>query len=152
MAVDPDVDLHVPAQRQERALDPAVLSTIAVGGVLGAEARYALGRLLDSPDGGWPWATWLINVVGSLLLGVLMGVLDGLPRPHRLARPFLGVGVLGGFTTFSTAMGDVPRLLGAGRPGLALLYLVGTALTALPAAAAGLWAVRGVRGRRGVRA
>jgi fluoride exporter len=146
MAVDPDVDLHVPAQRQERALDPALLAAIAVGGVLGAEARYALGRLLESSAAGWPWATWLINVVGSLLLGVLMGVTAAQRRPHRLARPFLGVGVLGGFTTFSTAMVEVPGLLGAGRPGLALLYLV-----AVLAAAAGLRAVRGLSGRRGAR-
>src|SRR4051794_4571781 len=104
MAVDPDVDLHDPAQRQERALDPTLLAAIAVGGLVGAEARYALERLLDAPAGGWPWATWLINVVGSLLLGILMGVLGGVRRPPRLARPFLGVGVLGGFTTFSTAM------------------------------------------------
>jgi CrcB protein len=148
MAVDPDVDLHVPAQRQERALDPAVLGAIALGGLLGAEGRFALERLVDSPPGAWPWATWLINVGGSLLLGVLMGVLDGIPRPHRLARPFFGVGVLGGFTTFSTAMVEVPQLLGAGRPGLALLYLVGSALTAVPAAAVGLWTVRGLLGRR----
>jgi fluoride exporter len=143
MVVDPDVDLHDPVQRRERALDPALLAAVALGGVLGAEVRYALERLVDSPPDGWPWATFATNVVGSLLLGVLMGVLGRLRRPHRLARPFLGVGVLGGFTTFSTAMGDVPGLLTAGRPGLALLYLAGTALSALAAAAAGLWAVRG---------
>jgi CrcB protein len=148
MAVDPDVDLHVPAQRQERAFDPALLAAIAVGGLLGAEGRFGLERLIDSPPGSWPWATWLINVVGSLLLGVLMGVLDGIRRPHRLARPFFGVGVLGGFTTFSTAMVEVPQLLGHGRPGPALLYLVGSALTAVAAAAAGLWTVRGLLGRR----
>ena len=151
MAVDPDVDLHVPAQRQERALDGALLGAIALGGLLGAEGRFALERLVDSPPGAWPWATWLINVGGSLLLGVLMGVLDGIRRPHRLARPFFGVGILGGFTTFSTAMVEVPQLLGAGRPALALLYLVGSALTAVPAAAAGVWAVRGLLGRRRAR-
>src|SRR3954451_17575935 len=146
MAVDPDVDLHVPAQRQERALDPALLAAIAVGGLLGAEARYAVARLLDAPVGGWPWDTWLVNVAGSFLIGVLMAVLAGLARPHRLVRPFLGVGVLGGFTTFSTAMVELPGLLGAGRPALALLYLVGTALSALVATAAGVWLVRGLRG------
>src|SRR3954471_24573072 len=146
MAVDPDVDLHVPAQRQERALDPALLASIAFGGVLGAEARYAVARLLDSPAGGWPWDTWLVNVGGSLLIGALMAVLAGRARPHRLVRPFLGVGVLGGFTTFSTAMVELPDLLGAGRPALALLYLVGTALSALVATAAGVWLVRGLRG------
>src|SRR3954454_21820975 len=148
MAVDPDVDLHDPAQRQERALDPVLLASIALGGVFGAEARYAVARLLDAPVGGWPWDTWLVNVAGSFLIGVLMAVLAGLARPHRLVRPFLGVGVLGGFTTFSTAMVELPDLLGAGRPALALLYLAGTAVSALLATAVGTWLVRAVRGGR----
>jgi fluoride exporter len=141
MAVDPDVDLHVPEQR---AVDAALLAVIALGGVLGAEGRYAVARLLDSPAGGWPWDTWLVNVTGSFLIGVLMAVLAGMRRPSRLLRPFLGVGVLGGFTTFSTAMVEVPGLLAAGRPGLALLYLAGTALTALLATALGVRLVRAV--------
>jgi CrcB protein len=145
MAVDPDVDLHVPEQR---AVDAALLGAVAAGGVLGAEARYAVARLWDSPVGGWPWDTWLVNVSGCFLIGVLMGVLTAVRRPHRLARPFLGVGVLGGFTTFSTAMVQVPALLGAGRPGLALLYLAGTAASALVATAAGGWLVRGLRAGR----
>src|SRR3954462_1412354 len=149
MAVDPDVDLHIPEQR---AVDAALLAAVAVGGVLGAETRYAVGRLLDTPIGGWPWDTWLGNVTGAFLLGVLMAVLATVPRPHRLVRPFLGVGVLGGFTTFSTAMVGVPDLLGAGRPALALLYLVGSALSAVAAAAVGLWTVRGLLGRRRGRA
>jgi CrcB protein len=145
MAVDPDVDLHIPEQR---AVDAALLAAVAVGGVLGAETRYAVGRLLDTPIGGWPWDTWLVNVTGSFLLGVLMAVLATVPRPHRLVRPFLGVGVLGGFTTFSTAMVEVPDLLGAGRPALALAYLAGTAVSALLATALGTWLVRAVRGGR----
>ena len=143
MAGDPDVDLHVPGQRREP--DLLLLGSIALGGVLGSEARYAVARLWDSPTGGWPWHTWLVNVTGSFLIGVLMAVLAGTPRPHRLLRPFLGAGVLGGFTTFSTAMVEVPDLLGAGRPALALLYLAGTAVPALLATALGVWLVRAVR-------
>jgi len=56
--------------------------------------------------------------------------------------------VLGGFTTFSTAMVEVPDLLGAGRPALALAYLAGTAVSALLATALGTWLVRAVRGGR----
>src|SRR4051794_21587598 len=142
MALDPDVDLHVPEQR---AVDAALLGAVAAGGVLGAEARYAVARLLDSPVGGWPWDTWLVNVTGSFLIGVLMAVLAGMRPPQRLLRPLLRGGVLGGFTTFSTAMVEVPDLLGAGRPALALLYLVGTAVPALVATAAGVGLVRAVR-------
>src|SRR4051795_11715150 len=145
MAVDPDVDLHIPEQR---AVDAALLAAVAVGGVLGAETRYAVGRLLDIPIGGWPWDTWLVNVSGSFLIGVLMAVLATVRRPRRLVRPFLGVGVLGGFTTFSTAMVEVPELLGDGRPDLALLYLVGSAVGALIAVALGVVLARAVGGRR----
>ncbi|HST99682.1 MAG TPA: CrcB family protein [Geodermatophilus sp.] len=140
--VDPDVDLHVPQQRQQRAFDPVVLAVIAVGGVVGSEARYALHVWSPGGDGGWPWGTWWANVAGSLLLGALMVVLTELTSPHRLLRPFLGVGVLGGFTTFSTVMVEVPGLMAAGRPGMALGYLVGTAMAALVAAAVGVTAIR----------
>jgi CrcB protein len=153
-AVDPDVDLHVPAQRRTRALDPAVLAVIALGGVAGTEARFALERAFPAGHGGWPLTTFAINLGGSFLLGALMVVLTELTSAHRLLRPFLGVGVLGGFTTFSTAMVEVPQLMGAGRPGLALLYLVTSAVGALLAAALGVLLARAVgrlRVRRGRR-
>jgi CrcB protein len=140
--VDPDVDLHDPAQRATRALDPAVLLAVALGGVLGSEARYALGRAVPHAAGAWPTSTFLINVSGSLLLGALMVVLTELTSPHRLLRPLLGVGVLGGWTTFSTAMVDVQQLVRAGHPLVAGGYLVGTAAAALLATALGAWAVR----------
>ena len=142
--VDPDVDVHVPAQRRQRAFDPAVLATITAGGVLGAEARYALSVWVPHTPGGWPVATWGINLTGSLLLGALMVVLTELTSPHRLVRPFLGVGLLGGYTTFSTAMVEVQQLILDGRAPLAMAYLVGTAVTALAAAALGSVAMRAV--------
>ena len=148
MAVDPDVDLHVPAQRRARALDPAVLSVIALGGIVGTEARFALERAFPAGDGGWPFATFGINLGGSFVLGALMVVLTELTSPHRLLRPFLGVGVLGGFTTFSTAMVEVPELMRAGQPALALLYLVGSAVGALLAAFLGVLLARALGGRR----
>jgi fluoride exporter len=140
--VDPDVDLHEPAQRATRALDPAVLAALAIGGILGSEARYALGLALPHAAGSWPTATFVINLSGSLLLGALMVVLTDLTSPHRLLRPFLGVGLLGGWTTFSTAMVDVQQLLRTGHALVAGGYLVGTAVAALLAAAVGASAVR----------
>jgi CrcB protein len=142
VTVDPDVDMHVAQQPRQRAFDPLVLAVIAVGGVVGSEARYVLHVWSPGADGGWPWGTWWANVAGSLLLGALMVVLTELTSPHRLLRPFLGVGVLGGFTTFSTVMVEVPTLMAAGRPGMALGYLVGTAVAALVAVAVGVAAVR----------
>jgi CrcB protein len=115
-----------------------VLVVIALGGGLGALARYGVGRLWPTPAGGFPWATFAVNVVGCLLIGVLMVLIGEVWSAHPLARPFLGVGVLGGFTTFSTYAAEVRELL---RPGTVLVgfgYLAGTVLGALLAVLAGV--------------
>jgi fluoride exporter len=112
--------------RQRRVADAEVLAAIAVGGVAGAEARYGLGVALPHTDRQLPWATLLVNVTGCLAIGVLMVLLLELTSPHRLARPFLGIGLLGGYTTFSTFSVEVERLVRAHRPGLAMLYVTVT--------------------------
>jgi CrcB protein len=124
-----------------------VLVAISAGGVLGALARYGLSELLPHRAGTWPWATWLANVSGCLLIGVLMVLVTDVWPDRRYLRPFLGVGVLGGYTTFSTAMADVHRLVAGGSPGLGLLYLGGTALAAVVAVAAGWFSARAVVAR-----
>jgi fluoride exporter len=141
--VDPDVDLAVPAQRRELAGHPwDVLGVIAVGGVLGAEARYGLGLLLPHSVGAWPWSTLVVNLSGCFLIGILMVVITELVPAHRLVRPFLGVGVLGGYTTFSTATVDALTLLDAGRPLAALGYTLATCALALAVCALGVVATR----------
>ena len=93
---DPDVNLATPVQRRELSSHPlAVLGAIALGGIAGAEARYGLSVALPHTAVGWPWATLITNASGCLLIGALMVVLTEMPRPHPLARPLLGVGVLG---------------------------------------------------------
>ena len=115
----------------------ATLAVISLGGVVGALARYQVGRTWPAPPTGFPWATAAINVSGCLLIGLLLGALRQRPRAHPLLRPFLGTGILGGYTTFSTYSVDLHRLLDAGRPGTAAAYLLGTLAAALTAAAAG---------------
>ncbi|MEV6241299.1 CrcB family protein [Lentzea sp. NPDC051838] len=88
--VDPDVDLHVPAQRTELHLP--FVGLVSLGGGLGGVARYGLSLAVPGA-----WGLFVINVLGSFLIGVLMGLV---PRP--LVRAFFGVGILGGFTTFSS--------------------------------------------------
>ncbi|MEU7780796.1 fluoride efflux transporter FluC [Micromonospora parva] len=135
---DPDVDLRVPADRRELTARPAtILAVIAAGGVLGALARAGLQHAVPHPPTGFPWATFTINTSGCLLIGVLMAVLGHLDGGHPLARPFLGVGVLGGFTTFSTYAVDVQQAIVAGAPGTALAYLAATVLGALVAVGLG---------------
>ena len=121
-----------------------VVAAVAVGGIVGAEARYGLAVALPHAPGAWPWATLLANVSGCLLIGVLMVLVTERFRAHPLARPLLGVGVLGGYTTFSTYAVDAVTTAGAGRPGLALAYVAVTPLLALAAAAAGIAATRAI--------
>jgi CrcB protein len=81
-------------------------------------------------------------VSGCLLIGVLMVVIVERIRPHPLVRPLLGVGVLGGYTTFSTYAVDTVAAVHAGRAGLAVLYAVATPVLALVAVAIGTIATR----------
>jgi CrcB protein len=136
--VDPDVDLHVPEERAELSPSPVpVLAAIAVGGVLGALARYGLGTALPHRPAGFPWSTWIVNVSGSFLLGVLMVIIERVWPHRRLLRPFAGVGVLGGYTTFSTSVVDVQQAASHGAAGVALAYLAATLAGALLAVWAG---------------
>ncbi|MCX5196456.1 CrcB family protein [Streptomyces sp. NBC_00249] len=132
--MDPDVDLHVPAQRTEP--QGRVLAAVAAGAALGASARYGVGLLWPAGGpGAFPWATLWINVTGCALIGVLMVLIaeGGRSAPHPLLRPFAGVGVLGGFTTFSAYALDFSRLLDDGEAGRALAYAGLTAAGALGA-------------------
>jgi CrcB protein len=155
LPADSDVDLRVPRQRAELRRAPwAVLSVISLGGALGALARAGLGKAFPAGTGAFPWTTFAINVSGCLLIGVLMVLVAEVWASRRLVRPFLGVGVLGGYTTFSSYVVDIQRLVDAGAGGTALAYLASTVVAALAATYAGLvaarWAVRR-RPRRGDR-
>jgi fluoride exporter len=139
LPTDSDVDLRVPGQRAELAHRPwLVLTAIAAGGALGALGRYGLSAAFPPGRIGFPWATFVINVSGCFLIGVLMVLVTEVWVAQRLIRPFFGVGVLGGFTTFSTYVVDIQRLTNAGAPDVALLYLFGTIAAALLAVFAGV--------------
>ncbi len=143
-AVDPDVDLHVPRQRRELHAHRSVLPVIALGGMLGAAARHGLELAWPAGTGALPWATLLTNVSGCLLIGMLMvHVVEG-GRAHPLLRPFVGVGVLGGYTTFSTYTVQTRDLLAGGHEIVALSYLLGTLAAAILAVVLGVVAARGL--------
>ncbi|MPZ86239.1 MAG: fluoride efflux transporter CrcB [Actinophytocola sp.] len=145
--IDPDVDLRIPSQRRELVRSHgAVLAVIALGGGLGALARYGLAELLPTPPGQFPWATFTANVAGCFLIGVLMVLITEVWSAHRLVRPFLGVGFLGGFTTFSTYAAETRALLSPGTVLTAFGYLAGTLVCALLAVAAGVWLTRTATG------
>ncbi|MFE9335632.1 fluoride efflux transporter CrcB [Streptomyces sp. NPDC007063] len=110
-----------------------VVAVVALGGALGACARYGAGLLWPTPHGAFPWTTLGVNVTGCLVIGVFMVLITDVWAAHRLVRPFLGTGVLGGFTTFSTYAVDIERLLEADATGTALGYLALTLLGAMAA-------------------
>lgn len=139
--VDSDVDLHVD-ERDRQAPDPVVLGAIAAGGALGAAARYLVGLGWPTPPGGFPVGTLVINVVGCGLIGILMVLVTDVFTRQRLLRPFLGTGVLGGFTTFSTYAVHIQQLVAGEHAGTALLYLVATVVGALAAVATTVSATR----------
>jgi fluoride exporter len=119
----------------------ADVAAIAVGGGLGSAARYALSAALPAGH-GFPWAIFAVNVSGSFALGVLMVYLLEIWPPRRFLRPFLAVGLIGGYTTFSTYAGGVVTLLTGGAPAVAGAYAVGSIVAALLAVWCGVYAAR----------
>ena len=125
----------------------AVLAVwVALGGGMGAALRFAVDVAVTSRwRGRFPLAIFLVNVSGALALGVVLGLAGGglvgggSDGEASLPVALLGVGVLGGYTTFSTASYDTVRLLREGRVGMSLAYAVGTMLASAVAAAVGLW-------------
>ena len=122
--------------------DTLVLAVIAAGGAIGAVARYLIGLAWPTPISAFPASTLAINVLGCALIGVLMVLITDVWSRQRLLRPFLGTGVLGGFTTFSTYAVDIQRLVAGAHLGTALLYLAVTPIGALLAVWAAATATR----------
>jgi fluoride exporter len=134
------------AQRVERphkrsGPGAADLAAIAVGGGLGTLARYLLSAAFPAGH-GFPWAIFAVNASGSFLLGGLVVYLLEIWPPHRFIHPFLAVGLIGGYTTFSTYAGGVMTLLVGGATAVAGAYAVGSILAALVAVWCGVQAAR----------
>jgi len=115
----------------------------ACGGAIGAAGRYAVGvgttRLFGIQ---FPWGTMSVNVVGSFLMGVLIGALALRGAGNESLRVFLAVGVLGGFTTFSAFSLDFVSLVERKAHGLAVLYAGSSVVCSIVALMVGLWLMR----------
>lgn len=116
----------------------------AAGGALGALARWGVAEAMSGPPGGWPWATLQVNLTGCLLIGVLLGVLGALSAEPAWARPFLGAGFLGGYTTYSTFAVDVVQMAQDGALVGAAGYVLVSVLGGVAGVAAGVLAGRKV--------
>jgi CrcB protein len=136
MPIDPDLDPRDPGRR------PGVLAVIALGGMLGATARFKIAEALPAEPGQFPWATFWTNMSGSFLLGFLLIVLLERFPPTRYVRPFLATGILGAYTTMSTFAVETALLLKDGHTATALLYGVGSLAAGVALAYAGIVAAR----------
>ncbi|MFI9725988.1 fluoride efflux transporter FluC [Streptomyces sp. NPDC052092] len=126
-----------------------VVAVVAAGGAVGALLRYVASRLWRNGsdahaiwrtgEAAFPWTTLVVNAVGCFLMGVLTVALkERFTHASRLVNPFLGTGVLGGFTTFSSYTDDTRRLFENDQPATALGYLVLTVAGALAGVALGV--------------
>jgi CrcB protein len=114
------------------------------GGAIGAGLRYGMTRALPVSPGGWPWPTFAANLFGGLAMGVLAAwVLRGDNSAESL-RLFVGVGVLGGFTTFSAFSLEMAQMVQRGETGMAAAYAIASVLLALGALLAGMTAAKAI--------
>jgi len=119
---------------------------VMAGGAIGAAARYHLGRLTAQFAGtGWPWGTLAANILGGFAMGLLAGWLARFASGSgESLRVLLGVGVLGGFTTFSAFSLETMLMIQRGQAAHAMLYVAASVIGAIGALAIGLQLVRSV--------
>jgi len=122
-------------------------SYVALGGAIGALLRYQTGRAMTHWLGpnvvtAFPWATLTVNVIGSMVMGLLAGFLARHGQGGEQWRLFIGVGVLGGYTTFSSFSLEMMLLIERGQPFQALTYALVSVLAGLTAMYLGLIVMR----------
>jgi CrcB protein len=130
-SINAHIDLRRARPSRHGRDEATMLATIAAGGATGAAARYLIEATWPTPPGTFPLSTMAINLLGCALMGVLMVLTTEVWGRQRLISPFLGIGVLGGFTTFSTYTVDIQRLIAGGQVDTALVYLCLTPVGAL---------------------
>jgi CrcB protein len=124
-------------------MTPKLLLAVALGGAIGSAGRYAAMSLVGRLTGpGFPWGTLTVNIVGSFAMGALVEAAALRWSLSEPLRALVFVGLLGGFTTFSTFSLDLVTLVERQQGGLALLYGGGSVVIGLFALVAGLYAVR----------
>ncbi|MCF2872924.1 fluoride efflux transporter CrcB [Octadecabacter sp. G9-8] len=120
---------------------PTVLQ-VALGGAIGAAARYGVGVAFFRPGGGFPIGVLAVNVIGSFLMGLVVVYLGQKMLSHF--NPFLMTGILGGFTTFSAFSLEAYTLFERGEVGQAALYVGLSVVLSIAALIAGIFIMRGL--------
>jgi fluoride exporter len=117
-------------------------ASILAGGAIGALARAGLSRGLPPHPGSWPWATFVVNIAGALVLAWLTTRLTEVVAPTRYWRPLVGTGFCGALTTFSTFQVETIRLARDGHALLALAYAAASIAAGMGAAVGATVAAR----------
>jgi fluoride exporter len=112
---------------------------VALGGAIGASLRYGAGLWLFKPSNLFPWTTWTINIVGCLVAGIFFAFSQKYPVLQQEARLFLMVGILGGFTTFSSFGLESFQLLKQGQMSLAFVYMASSVIVGVIALMIGFY-------------
>lgn len=121
------------------------LMLVAIGGGLGTALRYGVGRWAITIMGpGFPFGTFAVNIIGGFLMGLLAGWLAKLGEDGEQLRLLLGVGVLGGFTTFSAFSLEIYNMITRAEIALAAAYAVSSVAGSVLAVLAGVWLMRGL--------
>jgi len=126
-------------------LDRRELAAIFAGGIAGGIARTALERALPAGSQSWPWATFAVNVGGAFLLGFFVTRLQERLPTSSYKRPFLGTGLCGALTTFSTVQVELYKMVQAQQWTLAIGYAMATVVASFLAVAGATALVRRVR-------
>jgi len=151
---DNDDDPLARIEREEAEFQPGrpgtdlgVLAAIAVGGALGALARYGISRWIHVAKDTLPWATFVTNLSGAFVLGLFLTVAISRFPNRRFPRPFFAIGFLGAFTTFSTMAVEAVTLIKDGDALLGISYIVVSIVVGLACVFSGIVAGRTVSPR-----
>ena len=121
-----------------------VVLAVGVGGGLGALARYYIASAIQSVGSAFPWGIFVVNISGGLMMGLIVEASALKLNLSPDLRAFLTVGILGGYTTFSTFSLDSALLLQKGQYMQAAAYMIGSVVLSILALFAGLWIVRSI--------
>jgi fluoride exporter len=139
---DPDVEEDARGTQRADRFAPRMLAAVALGGAIGAPARYGVARVVHVHAHGFPWATFWTNVSGSFALGATLVLLIERLPPTRYVRAFVATGFLGAYTTFSTFAVEGDLLVRDGHAATAVAYWVLSLIVGLAAAVLGITVAR----------
>jgi CrcB protein len=129
---------HPRRSRLPERFQPDVIFAIALGGALGAPARYEVAQWIKVAPDGFPWATFWTNLSGAFVLGFFLTLVIERLRPTRYLRPFFAIGFLGSYTTFSTLAVETVLLIKDGHVTLGVGYTLASVIAGLALAYLGI--------------